>query len=213
MELFKVEDKINYVFKDKKLLERAFTLSSYDQEFNNQTLEFFGDAILEFLVSERIYDENKSEGELTELRGALVSDDCLAPVSEELGLDKFLIKSAGDSKNEKAVPSVYEALVAAIYLDSGLDEAKKFVYSTLNFEDVPKKINYKGQLQEFLQNRQLPVPNYSESTQNIGTPQVPRFKTCITVCGNTFTGEAGNKKLAEMNAAKEALEYLKQGDR
>ena len=211
MEPSKVEAIINYTFKDKNLLERAFTLSSYNQEENNQTLEFFGDAILEFLVSERIYDQNKSEGQLTELRQKIVSDAALTPVSEKLGLDKFLIKSQNDLNNKKAVPSVYEALVAAIYLDGGMDEARKFVNSTLNFENVPQSENYKGELQELLQGRGQKCPEYV--TLNEGTAQKPLFEVEVTVFGKTFKGEAGNKKLAEQNAASKALEYLKQGDR
>ena len=211
MELWKVESKINYVFKDKELLERAFTLASFDQEINNQTLEFFGDAILEFLVSERIYDENKSEGQLTELRQTIVSDVALAPVSIKLGLDKFLIKSPNDANNKKAVPSVYEALVAAIYLDGGMDEARKFVNSTLDFEEIPKSVNYKGELQELLQGKGQKTPEYD--TKDIGTAQNPLFESEICIYGKTFKGQAENKKFAEQNAAKAALEYLKQGDR
>ena len=211
MDLKKVEEILKYEFKDKSLLQRAFTLSSYNQEVNNQTLEFFGDAILEFLVSERIYDQDKSEGQLTELRQTIVSDSALTPISKELGLDKFLIKSQNDLNNKKAVPSVYEALVAAIYLDGGMDEARKFVYSTLNFENVPQNENYKGELQEFLQGRGQKCPEYV--TLNEGTAQKPLFVVEVTVYGKTFKGEAGNKKLAEQNAASKALEYLKQGDR
>ena len=211
MELWKVEETINYGFKDKSLLERAFTLASYDQDDNNQTLEFFGDSILGFLVSERIYDENKGEGELTKLKGALVSDAALAPVSKKLGLDKFLIKSQNDLNNKKAVPSVYEALVAAIYLDGGMDEARKFVYSTLNFDKIPKSVNYKGELQEILQGKGKKCPEYR--TEEIGTAQKPLFIGEVSIDGKTFKGQAENKKSAEQNAAKAALEYLKQGDR
>lgn len=211
MDLKKVEQIINYTFKDKSLLERAFTLASHNQDINNQTLEFFGDAILEFLVSERIYDENKSEGQLTELRQTIVSDVALTPVSKKLGLDKFLIKSQNDSNNKKAVPSVYEALVAAIYLDGGMDEARKFVYSTLNFEEIPQNENYKGELQELLQGSGKKCPEYH--TVEIGTAQKPLFEGEVCIDGKTFKGQAENKKFAEQNAAKAALEYLKQGDR
>lgn len=210
MELSKVEEKINYTFKDKNLLERAFTLSSYNQDDNNQTLEFFGDAILEFIVSECIYDPKKSEGQLTELRQAIVSDAALATVSKDLGLDQFLIKSQNDSNNKKAVPSVYEALVAAIYLDGGMGKARKFVKSTLNFKNITKSINYKGQLQELLQGRGLKCPEYLAFED--GTAQKPHFVVEVVIKGKTFRGEAGNKKLAEQNAAKEALEHLNQGE-
>ena len=210
MDLKKVEEIIKYGFKDKSLLERAFTLSSFNQESNNQNLEFLGDAILEFIVSERLYDESKSEGELTELRQTIVSDAALAPVSKELGLDRFLIKSQNDLNNKKAVPSVYEALVAAIYLDGGLEQAKNFVYSTLNFENVSKAVNYKGQLQELLQGRGQSLPEYHTSEE--GTAQNPHFIAQVKVGDRAFKGEADVKKLAEQNAAKEALEYLNQGE-
>ncbi len=213
MELSKVESKINYVFKDKNLLTRAFTLASFDQQDNNQILEFFGDAILEFLVSERIYDENKTEGELTVLRQSIVSDAALTLVSKKLGLDKFLIKDKNDSKNKKAVPSVYEALVAAIYLDGGLPAVRKFVVDTLNFENISQGENYKGELQELLQSKKLPVPDYKKNTKDIGTIQRHYFRTRIKICGRTFTGEGDSMTEAQTVAAKAALEYLKQGDR
>ena len=215
-DIIKVEKIINYTFNDKSLLERAFTLSSHNQKTNNQktnnqTLEFFGDAILEFLVSERIYDESKSEGELTKLRTALVADAALALVSKKLGLDGFLLKSQNDFNNKKAVPSVYEALVAAIYFDGGMDEARKFVYSTLNFEQIPRSENYKGELQEWLQGKGQKPPEYQ--TLEEGTAQNPQFIVEVALDGKSFKGVAGNKKLAEQNAAKEALKYLKQGSR
>ena len=125
MRLEEVESKLGYTFKDKTLLKRALTLASASDD-NNQLLEFFGDAILEFIVSERIFNENSTEGALTEKRKTLVSDSALAPVSKKLGLDKFLIRGKKDNFNKKAIPSAYEAAVAAIYLDGGMDEAKKF---------------------------------------------------------------------------------------
>lgn len=146
MSLAETERRLGYAFKNKRLLERALTLPSADKSENNQTLEFFGDAILEFLVSEKIYDENSSEGSLTERRKLIVADSALAPVSVGLGLDKALIRSPYDSHNKKAVPSVYEAVVAAIYLDGGIDAARKFVFSTLDFSPKSQTENYKGQI-------------------------------------------------------------------
>ena len=127
------ERAIGYTFKDKNLLKRALTLASANRDDNNQLLEFFGDAVLEFIVSERIFDEGSTEGALTERRKSLVADSALTPVSERLGLDGFLIRGKHDVNNKKAVPSAYEAIVAAIYLDGGMDEARKFVLSTLDF--------------------------------------------------------------------------------
>lgn len=203
MDYSQIEQILGYVFKDKNLLKTALTLPSADDKNNNQTMEFFGDAILEFLVSERIYDRGKSEGELTELRQRLVSDSALTPVSEGLGLDKLLIKSRGDTANKKAIPSAYEAVLAAIYLDGGMDGARDFVNRTLNFTAENTQVNYKGRLQEFLQGKGLPLPEYTHT--DIGTPQSPEFRTQICVCGNIYEGVAESVKQADQLAAQSAL--------
>ncbi|MDE6585730.1 MAG: hypothetical protein K2K80_03520 [Clostridia bacterium] len=127
MDFSAAEKILNYTFKDKELLRRALTLSSYDFKKCNQSLEFFGDAIIEFIVSEKVFALDKDEGDLTNLRKSVVSDKSLGEVVRRLGLDKFLIKGEGDNNNKKAVPSAYEAVTAAIYLDGGLEAAKKFV--------------------------------------------------------------------------------------
>lgn len=199
------EKAIGYTFKDKSLLMRALTLSSASAEDNNQRLEFFGDAILEFLVSEKLFEEDGNEGQLTDMRKALVSDSALAPVSEKLGLDKLLIRGKKDDNNKKAVPSVYEAVVAAIYLDGGIQEAKKFVFSTLDFSLRTKSENYKGELQELLQGMGQPCPEYIR--EDIGTAHNHLFKVKTNVFGRGFESEAESVKVAEQLAAKSALEY------
>lgn len=207
MNLSEVESNINYKFKDEKLLERALTLSSADNKNNNERLEFLGDAVLEFLVSEKIYDENSTEGNLTERRQTLVSDNALEPVSRKLGLDKALIRSPYDSNNKKAVPSAYEAVVAAIYLDGGINEARKFVLSTLNFTEAETTENYKGDLLKYLQSIGEQYPKYI--SEDIGTPQKHIFSVTVTVLGKTFKGVADGKQQAEKLAAKSAMEYIK----
>lgn len=204
--LEQAERALNYTFKDKNLLLRALTVASASED-NNQLLEFFGDAILEFIVSERIFDEGDSEGELTERRKALVSDLALTPISQRLGLDKLLIRGKNDLNNKKAVPSAYEAVVAAIYLDGGMDAAKNFVLTTLDFKAQSPQINYKGRLQELLQGMGKPIPEY-EST-DIGNEQKHRFAAKTTLFGQTFSGEADSVKQAQQLAAKSAIEYLK----
>lgn len=203
----KVEGAIGYRFKDKNLLKLALTLASADNSDNNQTLEFFGDAILEFIVSERIFtaDKGGSEGSLTERRKALVSDEALTPVSRKLGLDRELIRGANDTRNKKAIPSAYEAVVAAIYLDGGIDEARKFVNSTLDF-GVSAVRNYKGELQEYLQSKGKDRPVYTH--KNVGTEQRPRHMVSLTLFGRVFTAEAEKVRDAEQTAAKGALEYI-----
>lgn len=210
MDFSRIEENLNYSFKDKDLLRRALTLASADSTYNNQSLEFFGDAILEFIVSGKIFDENISEGQLTERRKALVSDGALTPVSRKLGLDKALIRAVGDDNNKKAVPSVYEAVIAAIYLDGGLEAAKKVVYATLDFSVCAAK-NYKGDLQEFLQSKGENCPVYEH--KNIGTEQNPKHSATLRLFGVTFEGTAEKVKDAEQEAAKKALIFIKSENR
>lgn len=200
------EKALGYTFKDKDLLRLALTLPSASGE-NNQQLEFFGDAILEFIVSEYIFAEGGTEGEMTDRRKLLVSDAALDKVSRKLGLDKLLIRSKSDTANKKAIPSAYEAVVAAIYLDGGMEEAKKFAVSTLDFKSKPELENFKGKLQEILQSDGNPLPAYE--SKDIGTPQKHRYETTLNLFGEKFTAEADCIKAAEQLAAKAALEHLK----
>lgn len=209
MNAAEVEKAVGYEFSDKNLLARALTLPSASLKNNNQTLEFFGDAILEFIVSEKLYSAypDDDEGMLTERRKSVVSDEALAPVSLRLGLAENLIRTAGDSNNKKAVPSAYEAMVAAIYLDGGMEEARKFVYGTLDFTvGVNSSDNYKGELQEILQGMGLPLPVY-ECTDE-GTAQNPSFRVTVAVCGASFSATAEKKSKAERLAAKQAIDYI-----
>lgn len=201
----KAEKAIGYTFKDKNLLKRALTLASASEE-NNQLLEFFGDAILEFIVSEKIFSEGASEGELTDRRKSLVADNALTPVSKKLGLDKLLIRGKNDTSNKKAVPSAYEAITAAIYLDGGMEEAKKFVLRTLDFSGRHEAvINYKGALQEIVQSQGQPLPEYSR--QDIGNVHSHKFAVTVKVFEKQFTAVADNARTAEQSAAKQAVEF------
>lgn len=202
MNLEKVENALSYTFKNKEFLRRALTLKSADRDFNNEALEFFGDAVLEFIVSEKLFISGGDEGTLTERRKNLVSDVALAPVSERLGLDRFLLKGKNDSGNKKAVPSAYEAVVAAIYLDSGIDSARSFILRTLDFTAVNSQINYKGKLQELLQSEGKACPEYKLVSSDGITHRV-RLK----IFGKTFYGNGDKIKTAEQLAAKCALEY------
>ena len=203
--IVEAERAINYTFKDKDLLKRALTAPSVPTD-NNQLLEFFGDAILEFIVSEKIFSEGGDEGKLTVRRSTLVSDAALKKVSEKLGLDKLIIYAKNDCNNKKAVPSVYEAVPAAIYLDGGMDAAKNFVLSTLDFSAKNAVVNYKGALQELLQGRGMPLPEYENT--DIGNEEKHVFKVILKLSGRTFCGEADSIKRAEQLAAKNALEFL-----
>lgn len=200
MDLSDLENLCGYVFKDKNLLKKSVTLSSYNHVFNNQSLECLGDSILAFIVSEKYYKEGYTEGEITAKKQQLLSDEALRPVSEKLGLENYLIRDKGDSHNKKSVPSAYEALTAAIYLDGGMRCAKKFVLSTLAFSVSP--INYVGKLQEYFQGKGMPLPVYA--TQSIGTVHAPRFKVTLTFGQNVFSAEGDNISSAKRAAAQMA---------
>lgn len=200
-----LEKRSGYVFKDKELLEKALTLSSYDSDFNNQSLECMGDALLSFIVAEKYYGENADEGQITAEKQRLLSDEALAPVSKKLGLDKALIAGKGDTHNKKAVPSAYEAFVAAIYLDGGLQAARKFALSTLT--PLKQKVNPVVALQELLQARGEQLPEYEKRVG--GTPQKPLLTVRLKLHGRFFTGEGESFAKAKRKAAQKALEFIK----
>lgn len=199
-----IEQKCGYTFNDRKLLKKALTLSSYDNDFNNEALECLGDALLGFIVAEKYYAEGLSEGEITAKKQQLISDDALAPVSEKLGLAAALITGKGDTNNKKAVPSVYEAFVAAIYLDGGMEAAKKFALSTLTA--LPQSVNYIAALQEELQANGEPLPEYIKTVG--GTPQKPWLTVTVEVRGKVFKGEGESFAKAKKIAAQSAYEWL-----
>ncbi len=190
-----VEEACGYEFKDKELLKKALTLSSYDNENNNESLECLGDALLTFIVAEKYYGQNLDEGGITEKKQELISDEALRPVSERLGLDKALLKDKGDNGNKKSVPSAYEAVTAAIYLDGGLEAARKFALSTLT--PLPDVVNYVAELNEI-----CPSAKYVKNLDG------SRHTVSLTVEDKVFQGEGSNFKEAKKLAAKAAYEYI-----
>lgn len=203
-----VEKAINYKFKNPSLLERALTLASFDEKENNESMECLGDALLTFIVAEKYYGVGLSEGEITEKKQQYLADEALRPVSERLGLADALRRGKGDEGNKKAVPSAYEAVAAAIYLDGGLEAARRFALSTLS----PRKnaLNYIALLQEYLQHRKQPLPVYEKTLE--GTPQEPLHTVTVRLCGKTFTGKGDNFGDAKRECAKAAYTYLMKHD-
>lgn len=205
-----IEEKLGYVFKDKELLKRAFVHSSYAKEKkipDNERLEYLGDAVLQLVVTEWQYArDHADEGSMTKSRQKLVCEETLLAEVEELGLGKYLLYSGrrGVNVGEKAFSSIFETIVAAIYLDGGYEPVKAFVLERMSDRD---DTNYKGELQEFLQKHGADVPTYELQKQ--GKDNAPTYYACVTALGKTGTGEGKNKKTAERVAAKELLEILK----
>jgi ribonuclease-3 len=190
------------------LLKKALTFSSASAD-NNERLEFLGDAVLQLVVSEKLFLDGRgeTEGQLTAHRQKLVSANSLEYVVGKLGLEKYLIRGVGDTNNRKSVSSVYEALVAAIYLDGGIDCAREFILRTADFAGEHVQENVVGTLQEIQQGKGKPLPAYK--CVSVGTPERPHFTASVHIDDMVFTGEGASKKTARYNAAAAALAYLK----
>ena len=150
-----LEEKIGYEFKDKNLLKQAFVHSSYGGMKgiqDNERMEYLGDSVLQLVVTEWQYlRDGSDEGKMTSDRQKLVCEDTLLAEVHELGLEKYLLYSGKLSQNvgKKAVSSLFETLVAAIYLDGGYEAVKGFILERMSDRDTT---NYKGVLQEFFKN-------------------------------------------------------------
>ena len=205
-----IEEKLGYVFKDKELLKRAFVHSSYGRAKkipDNERLEYLGDAVLQLVVTEWQYHrDGADEGSMTKSRQKLVCEETLLAEVEELGLEKYLLYTGRRGVNvaEKAFSSIFETVVAVIYLDGGYEHVKAFILERMSDRDDK---NYKGELQEFLQKRGEDYPVYELEKQ--GKDNSPSFIAKVSALSTIATGEGKNKKTAEQLAAKNLLEKLK----
>lgn len=204
-----IEQKIGYTFRDKQLLKTCFTHTSYAHEHgceSNERLEFLGDALLGFLVADALYrEQGGAEGEMTSRRIRLVSAPPLAEAIRADGLEKFLLVSGG--AGEKAVSSLFEALVAGIYLDGGIEPARAFASARLPLRGE-REINFKGDLQEYLQGTHRKTATYTLVSRT-GAAHAPRFTVRAEGGGKSALGEGGSVREAEKQAAEHLLAILK----
>lgn len=221
-----LQRRLGIVFNDAVLLQQALTHSSYINEnphsafADNERLEFLGDALLNFVVTYELYRNfpRLSEGELTELRIALIRQETLAEVAVELGLGECLIlgkgeETTGGRERETNLANAFEALVGAVFIDQGFEVARRFILLRFgnrlaDIVDVKGRRNYKALLQEFTQVKlkQLPVYRVVEVTG----PDHARHFTVEVRLGDQIVGSGSgkNKKSAEMEAARVAWEQL-----
>ena len=212
-----LEKKLGYQFKDKALLKEAFTHSTYANMHggkDNERMEYLGDAVLQLVVTEWQYFDNAKaeEGELTRQRQKYVCGDALDEAVRGLGLEKYLLLEGGRANvGKKTVSSLFETVVAAIYLDGGYEPAKTFIvkHGRLETEEIPT--NYKGELQESLQRRGLELPKYQ--AEKTGKDNAPVFTAVATAEGESASGQGGSKKEAEQFAAKALIEKLRQSNK
>ena len=224
MNFWELEKSIGYIFKDKELLKKALTHTSYAYEHkveSNEKLEFLGDSILEYVSSKYIYcNYNKlKEGEMTKVRAEVVCESSLYNVAQRHNFSDFILigKSEANSggKNKPAIlADSIEATIAAIYFDSNIEDAEKFIIENLKdaIEVSTKNVgmkDHKTVLQEKLQMNGEVNIRYTIIEEK--GPDHDKTFTAEVSCNNKklAIGKGKTKKQAEMEAARKALEYMK----
>lgn len=211
---------LDHEFTDPALLVRALTHRSYGTP-HYERLEFLGDAILNFTVAEAVYRvrPRASEGDLTRLRSRLVRDRTLAEIARELDLGRHLLLGSGELKSgghlrDSILADAVEAVIGAVYLDAGIDAARRVVNGLLaeRIRDLPDAEDLKDpktRLQEFLQARGLPLPDYRLDAES-GADHERVFTVACRVDGldGPVTARARSLRRAEQAAARKVLEAL-----
>ena len=217
-----LQSKIDYEFKDEGLLIRALSHSSYANENHsvggsNERLEFLGDSVLGFITAENFFKNYTDfpEGDLTKLRAQMVCEKSLAGFAREIELGKYLLLGKGEViTGGRERPSIqadaFEALIAAIYLDGGMEQAKKFVLKYID-EAIKKHQSirdYKTMLQEVVQRNPGELIEYALVGET-GPDHDKRFEVEVHLNSNVIgRGVGKSKKRAEQEAAREALELM-----
>jgi len=212
--------KLGYEFRQPELLKIALTHRSYGSQ-NNERMEFLGDAILGYLVSTRLYSHfpEASEGELSRLRASLVKGETLASIATELELGDYMNLGSGELKSgghrrRSILADAFEAIIGAVYLDSGMENASKFVHrffdERLSQADPGSlKKDPKTRLQEYLQARGNELPEY-QVVATEGKAHEQRFKVACTIdsLADKVMGEGTSRRKAEQAAAEKMLQAL-----
>lgn len=198
------ERALGYAFKNKSLLKQCFTHKSFGALKNtadNERLEFLGDAVLQLAVSESLYlKEDTDEGSMTETRKRYVSREALSRATEKADILRFLRYAGGeDTIGGKTPSNLFEAVVAGIYLDGGMHEARAFLKRFLEESAI---CNHKSLLQEYVQERTKRPPDYSTRETENG------FKCTVRALGQDAEGFGKSKKSAESAAAEKLLKLL-----
>ena len=222
-----LQQAIGYRFRDRGLLEHAMTHTSRANEDvsggvrDNESLEFLGDAVLGFLIAELLFNQfpDRDEGQKSKIKAALVSTTALARLAEQLSLGDHLLLGRGEEKTggrrkQALLADGYEALIAAIYLDGGIDHARAFVLREYDELIAEARLgsagqDYKSALQELVQARNAPLPEY-RLVGTLGPDHRKLFQVQVVVSGESIAEATGtSKKEAEQEAAKLALEHLR----
>ena len=213
-----LEKIIDYNFKKKKLLEKALTHKSFDNINNNEKLEFLGDRVLGLVISEKLLKKypDEKEGAIDKKFANLVNKKTCILIAKKINLKKFINLGSSHKKLErsagKIISDCLEALVGAIYLDSGLKSAEKFIFIFWEehlLNSTITLIDSKTKLQEFSLKKYKELPKYSFSKKT-GPQHNPLFKTEVEIRDSKkITGYGSSKKNAQQNAASKLIKILK----
>lgn len=220
-----LERKLEYQFNDRTLLQTALSHSSYANEnrgaglMSNERLEFLGDSVLGQVVASHLYLSypKMPEGQMTRLRAELVCEQSLHEVAKTLNLCKFIKLGKGEEhtggrQRESILADAVEAIIAALYLDGGLQVAKDFIHkyilSGFDVAEVHSMSDYKTALQEYVQRKPGQTLSYELLSEN-GPDHNKTFTTHVLLNNTSIgTGTGHTKKEAEQNAAKNGLEEI-----
>ena len=213
-----LETIIGYKFKHPELLETALTHTSYANETrppvkHNERLEFLGDSVLSVVVADYLFHQSgRPEGELTRMRASLVSEDALFQFAQEIHLGEYLRlghgEDLGGGRNRPSVVSdAFEAVIAALYLDGGMETARNFILPFIT-EGKHAEADYKTRLQEIVQQNPEERLSYVVE-QESGPDHDKHFVVAVRFNSDKVArGEGRSKKVAEQHAAREALKLL-----
>ena len=213
---------LQILFQNERLLVQALTHRSADAE-NNERLEYLGDAILSFVIAEELFNRfpQVKEGKLSRLRASLVKGETLAEIGRALNLGEVLILGPGELKSggyrrESILADAVEAILGALYLDSGLDVTKALILrlfdERLDSIDVNETVkDPKTRLQELLQSRKQPLPIYSVREMNTDSPQPVFEASCqVTLLKQVVIAQGSSHRKAEKKAAERALSLIEE---
>ncbi|EAH7031142.1 ribonuclease III [Campylobacter lari] len=218
--LKKLQERLNYHFENEQLLIEALTHKSYKKPYNNERLEFLGDAVMDLVVGEFLFFkfQKDSEGNLSKLRAALVNEKSFATLAQKLDLGACIFMSIAEENNDgRNKPSIlsdaFEALMGALYLEIGFEKTKNIALNLLN--EVYPHIDtqslfkdYKTRLQEITQANMAGTPEYVV-VKAFGPDHKKQFEIAVKIQGiEVARSTAGSKKEAQQQCAKIALEKL-----
>ncbi|HEX8618634.1 MAG TPA: ribonuclease III [Thermoanaerobaculia bacterium] len=217
------ESRIGYTFTQRELLRRALTHKSYSHEAkdvdvrHNETFEFLGDSVLGFVVGDLLFRHfpQLDEGALSKMKAFLVSAPSLAAKARELGMGDVILLGVGEEKTggrkkDSLLANLFEAMVAAVYLDGGIDAARQLIERSFvgDIESIDQQDllfrDYKTALQELAQGKGLPLPDYNVVAE-VGPDHDKTFVVEVKLGSLATRGEGSSKKEAQQQAARQAL--------